>query len=93
MKYVKLFEEFEYSFQNDFKPTNSEEMSKVAPGGLPKELENIKFKFSGKEFNFGITEDDGVFKVYKWRSIYEVKKIGESDDIEEAKSIVKKQNN
>ena len=95
MKYVKLFEEFEQyaSFQNTFKPTNEEEMSKLAPGGLPKELENIKFKFAGKKLNFGITEDNGLFKVYKWSSIYEPEEICECNDLEQAKDIVNKENN
>lgn len=94
MKYVKLFEEYgQYaSFQNEFKETTPEEMERIAGGNLPIEFKNIKLKFAGKNYNFGITEDEGLYKVYKWSSIFELDKIGEFKDLEEAKDLVIKEN-
>ena len=90
MKHIKLFEEYtpsHFSFGGAFKDTSAEEMRRIAGGNLPKELENIKKKFSGKSLNFGITE--GKFKVYKWESIFEPELVGEYSDLEAAEKAVR----
>lgn len=92
MKYIKLFEEYtpsHFSFGGAFKDTSAEEMGRIAGGNLPEELENITKKFSGKSLNFGITEDGGKFKVYKWESIFEPILVGEYGDQEAAEQAVR----
>lgn len=86
MKHIKLFEEYtpsHFSFGGAFKDTSSE-----AQGNLPKELENIIKKFSGKKLNFGITKDGKKFNVYKWSSIHEPTLIGGFDKLEDAEKAV-----
>ena len=90
MKYIKLFEEYtpsHFSYGDEFKKTSAEEMRRIAGGNLPKELENITKKFSGKSLNFGITE--GKFKVYKWESIFEPILVGEYEDSKAAEQAVR----
>ena len=91
MKHIKLFEEYtpsHFSFGGAFKDTSSEEMKRIAQGNLPKELENIIKKFSGKKLNFGITKDGEKFNVYKWSSIFEPKLIGEFNELKDAEQAV-----
>ena len=91
MKHIKLFEEYtpsHFSFGGAFKDTSSEEMKRIAQGNLPKELENIIKKFSGKKLNFGITKDGEKFNVYKWSSIHEPTLIGGFDKLEDAEKAV-----
>jgi hypothetical protein len=92
MKHIKLFEEYtpsHFSYGATFKDTSAEEMRRIAGGNLPEELENITKKFSGKSLNFGITEDGGKFKVYKWESIFEPILVGEYGDPEAAEQAVR----
>jgi hypothetical protein len=89
--YKKEFDQ-PYSFQNDFKKTNKEAMMNTHGENLPKELYNIISEFSGKHYSFGITKDQGElpYKVYKWRSIFELEEIGEFVTEDDAEALVKK---
>lgn len=92
MKHIKLFEEYtpsHFSFGGAFKDTSAEEMRRIAGGNLPEELENITKKFSGKSLNFGITEDGGKFKVYKWKSIFEPELVDEYGNLKDAEKAVR----
>lgn len=87
MKYLKIFEEFaptHFSFGGDFK-----EVKEGDPLLDTDELKNIKFKYSGKDYNFGITEENGKYVVYKWRDVDNLENVGEFDDEEAAKALVK----
>ena len=104
MRYIKLFEEYDvmqhlnknvpnnvpshFSLGGKIMDTSAEDMQRAAGGNLPKELENIKKKFSGKNLNFGITKDGEKFNVYKWSSIFEPKLIGEFNELKDAEQAV-----
>lgn len=88
--YRKGFDQ-SYSFDNKFKKTSKEEMMAIHGENLPKELYNIILEFSGKWYSFGITEDkesEFPYKVYKWRSIFELEEIEEFVTKDEAKNLV-----